>query len=208
MLLRTLVGLAPASARLEGTLTWRDEPARALADPRALAGLRGRGIASIVQQAALSLDPIRSVDRQLDELVQRHRSSRTVAQLLDLVELEPALASARPSELSGGMAQRVSIAAAIACGPALVLADEPTASLDNLVQRRVLETLGRVCDEIGAGLLLVSHDLAVLAERCARVLAIVDGEIAIDAPIDDVLETRVPVIAALVAASRQTQVHE
>lgn len=203
LLLRALVGLAPRAARLEGTLRWREDPPRALADARALASLRGKEIASVAQHAAPSLDPIRSVGAQLAELSRRHRSARSVRQLLELVDLSPDVSCARPSELSGGMAQRVAIAAAVACAPKLLLADEPTASLDNLSQRRVLDTLDRVCDDSDAALLLVSHDLALLARRCSRVIVLVDGAIALDAPLDQVLETKEPTVSALVAASRQ-----
>ncbi len=205
LILRCLLGLAPRRARVSGSLRWRDEPERALARPAALAPLRGAGMTLVPQAATPSLDPVRSVGRQLAQAIARHDSRRSVDELLLLAGLGREVADQLPSQLSGGMGQRAAIAIALACSPSLLLADEPTASLDTVTQAAVLGRLAAACDETDAGLLLVSHDLALLAQLCPRILVLLDGRLVADDTIDGLLRTPDPAIRRLVVACQRVE---
>jgi peptide/nickel transport system ATP-binding protein len=154
--------------------------------PAAAAGLRGRAIGMIFQEPRASLDPIRSVGSQLSEMLTRHqpeldRGGRAAeaAGLLRRVGLPSPerLLRAYPHEVSGGMAQRVAIALALAGQPQLLLADEPTTALDVTVQAQVLELLARLRDEMGMAVLLVTHDLGIVAQYADRVAVMQGGRI-------------------------------
>ncbi|WP_101653514.1 ABC transporter ATP-binding protein [Brevibacterium ihuae] len=143
--------------------------------------------ASIVFQGALhSLNPVRTVGRQILEALELHvkdgwrtKEERTARMhdLLAQVDLSADKAKAYPHELSGGQKQRVMIAMALACEPHVIIADEPTTALDVIVQRQVLQVLQRLVAERGITLLMISHDLSVLAEVCERLAIMKDGEI-------------------------------
>jgi len=201
LLLRCLVGLAPRRARVHGRMRLRDGAELSLGDRRALARARGSQLVLVPQAAVPSLDPIRSIGAQLSEIVRHRATRRKPAELLALVGLEGTVLERLPSELSGGMAQRVCVALAIAAGPNAILADEPTSSLDNVSQRALLGTLDRACTAADSALVLVSHDLAILAEHCDRVLAIVDGAIVQRGTVAELLTRPDPRIESLVSAA-------
>jgi peptide/nickel transport system ATP-binding protein len=152
---------------------------------RALRSVRGRRVGLTPQDPAVSLNPVLRIGRQVAEvlllhgLADRKNASVLAAEALEAAGLDQPMARARqyPHELSGGMRQRVLIAIALAARPALVIADEATSALDVLVQAEVLDLLRGLVRERGLALLLVTHDLAVVAEVCDRVLVCDHGRV-------------------------------
>jgi peptide/nickel transport system permease protein len=150
-----------------------------------LAGYRGRRIAYVAQEPMVALDPNYRVGTQLGEIVRRNDGLRgapvheRVLELLGQVELPDPEGAARkyPHELSGGMAQRVSIACALAGRPELLVADEPTTALDVTVQAGILGLLLRLRESTGMSMLLITHDWGVVADVCDRVVVMYRGEI-------------------------------
>lgn len=203
--LRCILGLAPPRTVVRGALILSDGRRVGLADVTALARLRGRVLTLLPQAAAASLDPMRRVEAQLRELLQLHGNDvDSPASLLALVGLEATLASRHPHALSGGQAQRVALALALACRPALLLADEPTASLDNLAQAQLLDTLLATCRARAIRLVLVSHDLALAARVCRRAVILDAGRMVEAGDMADLVAApRHPITRALVAAARR-----
>ena len=158
-------------------------------------GLRGRCIGLIPQDPGNSLNPVGTIGGSIGEslrihgLRDRHRRRARVLELLDQVGIDNPTARARqyPHEFSGGMRQRVLIAAAIANNPELIIADEPTSALDVTVQRTVLDLLDRLRQETGTGVLFITHDLAVAAERAENVVVMRGGEVQESGPSERVL---------------------
>lgn len=141
--------------------------------------------ASIVFQGALhSLNPVRRVGTQIAEPVRLHDEhvgddavEQRVAELLDQVGLPPGRASSYPHQLSGGQRQRVMIAMALACRPRLIVADEPTTALDVMVQAQILDLMTGLVADLGVGMVLISHDLALLSDVCDRVAVMYAGRV-------------------------------
>lgn len=175
--------LAPGAAVTAGRVLLRGTDLAA-SDDRELRRLRGRTVALVPQDPGASLDPVMRVGRQVAEVLEIHglATGRAAAALareaLARAGLDPDRVAHRyPHELSGGMRQRVLIAAALAGGPALIVADEPTSALDVTVQKQILDHLAALTAQSGTSLLLVTHDLAVAAERADRVLVMRAGEL-------------------------------
>ena len=141
--------------------------------------------ASIVFQGALhSLNPVRRIEHQIAEPIRLHqpgladeRVVERVGELLEQVGLPRARSRAYPHQLSGGQKQRVMIAMALACQPSLIIADEPTTALDVMVQAQILDLLSGLVRELGVGMMIISHDLSVLAELCDRVVVMYAGRV-------------------------------
>ncbi|MBK8073959.1 MAG: ABC transporter ATP-binding protein [Kineosporiaceae bacterium] len=140
--------------------------------------------ASMVFQGALhALNPVQRVGRQIAEPIMLHRrvsreaADARVGELLDSVGIPASRASAYPHQLSGGQRQRVMIAMALACDPALLIADEPTTALDVMVQAQILDLLRSLVRERGLGLIVISHDLSVLGTECDRVEVMYAGRV-------------------------------
>jgi peptide/nickel transport system ATP-binding protein len=157
-------------------LTLRDDEMRRI---------RGDRISMIFQQPTSSLNPVWDVGRQIAEVLELHRKmtgKAARARALELLKMvgipdpERRL-KAYPHEMSGGMAQRVMIAMALACEPELLIADEPTTALDVTIQAQILDLMRNLRDETGTAIVLITHDLGVVAEMCDRVAVMYAGEI-------------------------------
>jgi peptide/nickel transport system ATP-binding protein len=157
---------------------------------RQMRDLRGNRLAMIFQEPMTSLNPSFTVGDQVAEVLIRHRglgvaqARRLAVDMLARVRIpSPAARAAEyPHKLSGGMRQRVMIAMALACSPALLIADEPTTALDVTIQAQILDLIRNLRAETGAAIILITHDLGVVAETCDNVLVMYTGEIVEQAP--------------------------
>lgn len=150
-----------------------------------MCSIRGKEIAMIFQEPMTSLNPLFTVGEQIREALQLHLKMGTeeagerVLELLELVEIPSARdrMNQYPHELSGGMRQRVMIAMALACSPSLLIADEPTTALDVTIQAQILDLLGRLKKELGMSVMMITHDLGVVAEVAERVMVMYAGTV-------------------------------
>jgi oligopeptide/dipeptide ABC transporter ATP-binding protein len=187
------LGLLPGHARLSGTVRFRGQDLTTM-PPRARRRLLGNELSFIPQSAMASLDPMYSVGRQLREISAAHGGMRGAgldAQIragFAQVGLSGEQVRAYPHQLSGGMRQRVTIAAAMLLSPALIIADEPTSSLDVTSQAQVLATFGALVQQHRSAVLLITHDLGVVAQFCARVAVMYAGQIVEDGRVLDVFD--------------------
>jgi peptide/nickel transport system ATP-binding protein len=187
---------APAGRIAAGRIVFEGTELTALPEAE-MRKVRGARIAMIFQEPMTSLNPVLTVGFQVAEAVQLHRGlSRREAwseavKMRDLVEIpDPAeRANAYPHQLSGGMRQRVMIAMALSCSPELLIADEPTTALDVTIQAQILELLDGLRSRLGMSLLLITHDLGVVAERADRVLVMYAGRVVEEGPVDEVFAT-------------------
>jgi peptide/nickel transport system ATP-binding protein len=155
------------------------------ASPRVMRDLRGKQISLILQEPMTSLNPVLTVGAQIAEMIRRHEpmsraaTARRVEELLDLVGIpDPARRVHEfPHNFSGGMRQRVMIAMAVACGPKLIIADEPTTALDVTIQAQVLDLLDNLRRQFGMAVLLITHDLGVVAQWADRATVMYAGRI-------------------------------
>ncbi len=189
----SLMRLLPAdTAQVKGTVTFEGRDLLTLAE-RDMRGVRGNRIAMIFQEPMTSLNPSYTVGDQIGETLQRHRGLTSgqarseVLRLLKRVRIPSpeTRVDAYPHKLSGGMRQRVMIAMALACEPVLLIADEPTTALDVTIQAQVLDLLRALSLETGTSILLITHDLGVVAEMCARVIVMYAGQVAEQATVGD-----------------------
>ncbi|MFC5289515.1 dipeptide ABC transporter ATP-binding protein [Actinokineospora guangxiensis] len=184
-----VLGLLPATAGVRGSVRLDGRELVGMSD-RDLSAVRGARIGFVHQDPLGALTPVIPVGAQIAEAVAVHRpgigrraaTARAVA-LLDSVGIAAKRAGALPHEFSGGMRQRVAIAAAIACDPDLIIADEPTSALDVTVQAQILDLLDDVRARTGAALLLITHDLGVVARSCDRVAVLHRGEMVEEGPV-------------------------
>jgi oligopeptide/dipeptide ABC transporter ATP-binding protein len=193
MSMLSVVSLLPDTARVSGSVQLAGREALGLS-PRELRKIRGSQVGMIFQDPMTSLNPVFTVGDQVGEAIRTHEPglsrkkarARAIELLADVSIPRPAeRARSYPFELSGGMRQRVMIAIAIANNPALLIADEPTTALDVTIQAQILELLKRLVDERNAGLIVISHDLGVVAGVVDRVAVMYGGRIVEDAPVDE-----------------------
>jgi oligopeptide/dipeptide ABC transporter ATP-binding protein len=173
----------------------------------ALRRYRWREISIIFQGAMNALNPVRRVNEQIAEPVElrlkvnKSDAMKRAGELLELVGIPARRGQAYPHELSGGMRQRAMIAMALACDPAVVIGDEPTTALDVMVQAQILELLERLRRELGLSLILITHDLSVIAETCDRVMIMYAGKVAEEGAVNVIFRTpRHPYTQKLIGA--------
>jgi len=188
-----VMGLLAPNATVTGSVRFEGEELLGLPTAR-LRAFRGGRIAMIFQDPMTSLNPVLTVGRQIGEAISAHRRiagkevERRALELLELVAIPQAKARLRsyPHELSGGMRQRVMIAMAVANDPAVLIADEPTTALDVTIQAQILEVLGSVRDATGLAIVLITHDLGVVAGMADRVHVMYAGRVVERGGVDEV----------------------
>jgi peptide/nickel transport system ATP-binding protein len=202
-----LMGLLPPTASVAGRVLLDGEDVLAQGE-RTAAPHRWRDVAMVFQGAMNAFNPVRRIGDQLVEPMELHgiasgaEAERRAGELLERVGIAAARARNYPHEFSGGMRQRAAIAMALACGPKLLLADEPTTALDVMVQAQILELLIALADDLGLALVLVTHDLPVVAQTCTGAAVMYAGEIVERGPMDALYhEPRHPYTRLLFAAT-------
>jgi peptide/nickel transport system ATP-binding protein len=195
----SILGLLPTNLyRAAGTVTLHSNRGVMHIDRRTERGLRDlrwNNVSIVFQGAMNALDPCMRVSKQIGEAIRLHDREidqagvrERIAELFEYVGIASARATQYPHEFSGGMRQRVMIALALACRPELIIGDEPTTALDVMMQAQILELLEEFRRELGLAMILITHDLSVLAETCDRVAIMYGGQIAEMGPIDDLYE--------------------
>ena len=205
-----LMGLLPEGAEVAGSIRFDGTELTTL-DEAAWCRLRGNRIGMVFQEPMSALNPLHTVGHQIAESLRLHkgldaRTARAEAlRLLERVQLPQARArlDAHPHQLSGGQRQRVVIAIALACGPDLLVADEPTTALDVTIQREVLDLIDELVRDSGMGLVLISHNLGVMADRVQRLFVMYGGTMSESGPTAEVFARRAhPYTIGLFAAPR------
>src|ERR1700689_2977250 len=206
MLSLALMGLAPPGARRKGEawLHQRDSASDSRginilsALPNEMRALRGREIAMIFQEPMTALNPVMQIGAQIEEAIRVHEDSarqkeihsRAIRALERAALPEPELRARQyPHQLSGGLRQRVMIAMALAAGPGVLIADEPTTALDVTVQKQILELLAKLRRELQLSMLFITHDLGVVAQVAGRVAVMYAGRIVEEGPVAEVLSS-------------------
>jgi peptide/nickel transport system ATP-binding protein len=202
-----LLGLLPSSASVAGRVLLNGVDILAGGE-ETIRPHRWVDLAIVFQGAMNALNPVKTVGSQIVEVLELHERARgreakaRTGELLDSVGIPADRAERFPHEFSGGMRQRAAIAMALACNPSVLIADEPTTALDVMVQAQILELLDSLCRDFGLALLLVTHDLPVVAELCDRAAVMYAGEIVEQGPVDALYhEPRHPYTRLLFAAT-------
>jgi oligopeptide/dipeptide ABC transporter ATP-binding protein len=209
----SITGLLPRTAAIRGgEILFRGSNLLAL-DDGAMNRIRGEQISMIFQNPRASLNPLYRVEKTLDQVLATHRGLRGAAArqlavelLIDVGLSDPERVLRRyPHELSGGMCQRVMIAFALASNPSLLIADEPTTALDVTVQLQIIRLLSRLRQEHGLTLILITHNLSVIAELCDRVIVMYLGRIVEEGPVLEIFDApRHPYTVGLLASRPRT----
>lgn len=191
----SILRLLPSNlSRLDGSIMF-GETDLASCSMRSMRAIRGKRIAMIFQEPMSALDPVFTVGHQIAETLRIHTGTSKDEAREKTLEMLRRVGIASPErriddyphQLSGGMRQRVMIAAALICGPQLLIADEPTTALDVTVQAQILELLRELSETSNTALMLITHDLGVVAETCTRMITMYAGEVIEDAPVDAAL---------------------
>jgi peptide/nickel transport system ATP-binding protein len=192
-----LLGLLPDGLRrYAGEITLSSSRGVMLLNRRTPTGwrdVRWKTVSIVFQGAMNALDPVMRIDRQIGEAIRLHEpgsdADARVGELLERVGIPRSRLKQYPHEFSGGMRQRVMIALALACGPELLIGDEPTTALDVMTQGQILQLLEDLRRDLGLSTLLITHDLSVIAETCDRVAIMYAGQIVEQGTVREVLET-------------------
>jgi peptide/nickel transport system ATP-binding protein len=188
----SLLGLLPKTAEIGGRIIFGDQDLLHLPEAE-MRSVRGKDISMVFQEPMTSLNPVFTVGRQVGEVLRRHENMskqaarRRAVELLDLVGI-PAperRIDEYPHQLSGGMRQRVMIAMAVACNPKILIADEPTTALDVTIQAGILDVMRDLRDQLGSAVLLITHDLGVVADVAERVVVMYAGRKVEEASVDE-----------------------
>ncbi len=176
----TILQLLPDGGHTTGSIELDGQDVTELSET-ALCAIRGNTVGMVFQEPMTALNPVQTIGAQIGETVRLHRADldpvQRTAEVLERVGLSRISPGRYPHELSGGQRQRVVIAIAIACGPKLLVADEPTTALDVTTQAQILELLVQLAREDGMGLLMITHDLAVVAQMAQRVVVMQSGRV-------------------------------
>ena len=176
---------------VSGTILFEGRDIRAMR-PEEIREVRGKEIAMIFQDPMTALNPLITVGEQIAETVRRHEgltredSERRAGEMLELVGIPASRSRDYPHQFSGGMKQRVVIAIALACNPKLLLADEPTTALDVTIQAQVLEMMSELIKKFGTSVVMITHDLGIVAENCDHVATMYAGEVVEYGTVDQV----------------------
>jgi oligopeptide/dipeptide ABC transporter ATP-binding protein len=193
-------------------------------DREGIRKIRGNAISMIFQEPMTSLNPVITIGEQISEAIRLHQDMkgqeawRWGEQMLQMVQIPAPRARAReyPHKLSGGMRQRAMIAMALSCNPQLLLADEPTTALDVTIQAQILSLMRRLKEEFGTSILLITHDLGIIAEMASRVVVMYAGKVVEEAPVRELFKDprhpytqgllgSIPVIGRKAKAGRRLQ---
>ncbi|WP_026343803.1 ABC transporter ATP-binding protein [Nocardia sp. BMG111209] len=193
---RTALGLLPDTARVHGAVLLGDRPITAMSEKQ-LTAIRGGRIAMVFQEPGAALDPLFTVGFQIAEAIRAHGGATRAAARTRAIELLRTVGLPDPEhrvdfyphQLSGGQKQRVMIAIAIACEPQVIIADEPTTALDVTVQAEILELLRDLRDRIGAAIVLITHNMGVVADLADRVVVMRYGRVVETATVHDLFAT-------------------
>ncbi|MBB5749396.1 ABC transporter ATP-binding protein [Micrococcus sp. TA1] len=191
----TAMGLLPNNANVSGTVMLGDRDVTAL-DASGLRRIRGRHAAMVFQEPMTALNPVLTVGDQLTEALNLHgiafgtEADRRAAELLEMVGIQDAKNRLRqyPHQFSGGQRQRIVIAMAISCSPEVIIADEPTTALDVTVQAEILELLRSLKDQLNTGILLITHNMGVVADMADRVCVMLRGELVESGEVHQVMQ--------------------
>ncbi|MGL5133777.1 MAG: dipeptide ABC transporter ATP-binding protein [Planktothrix sp.] len=179
---RAVMRLLPSTSEIEGQVRFEGQPVFGM-DEKRLQKFRGEAVALVFQDPMTRLDPLMTIGNHCLETLKAHRPQLSNSQaknkaleVLELVKIPANRWSQYPHEFSGGMRQRVAIALALLLDPKLIVADEPTTSLDVTVSAQILQELTRLCEQRGTAILLISHDLAMVGEYCDRIAVMYQGK--------------------------------
>jgi peptide/nickel transport system ATP-binding protein len=207
-----ILGLLPDGATVSGSVLLDGVELLGLPD-RELAGIRGNRIGIVFQEPRTALNPLRRIGRQISEplrihegLSRRDADARAIELAASVLLPEPErIVRLYPHQLSGGQRQRVAIAIALACSPAVLIADEPTTALDVTIQAEILALFDRLIERSGTALIFVTHDLAVLSQVSTEVVVLAHGKAVESGPVSRILAApQHPVTIGLLEAARAT----
>ncbi len=203
----TIMGLLPPSATVSGRVLFDGKDLLAGGE-RGFRSQRWKDIAIVFQGSMNAFNPVQTVGKQIAEPMERHgtatgrAATRRTAELLELVGIPASAGERYPHQFSGGMRQRAAIAMALACAPKVLLADEPTTALDVMIQAQIVDLLVALTREVGLSLLMVTHDLPLVAQTCQRAAVMYAGQIVESGPVQDLYNSpRHPYTRLLFAAS-------
>lgn len=192
----SIMGLLPQTGNAEGQIRFNGQDLLTLSEKQ-MQHIRGNEISMIFQEPLTSLNPLHTVGRQIEESIRIHQKINKVKAKYKVIELLKAVGMPRPEEiyeeypyqLSGGMRQRIMIAMAIACEPKLIIADEPTTALDVTIQAQILDLMQELKEQTGTSILLITHDLGIVAEMCDQVIVMYAGQVVEETDVQTLFES-------------------